>query len=841
MRLSSHPASLTTVVLPPVLLSQSSVLASTPYVMPYIPSAVVAVRSDVGRRPLLSVSAPPDSSALLWSPVSRFLLRLSDELHVELRQFAGRDWRLAAYNLTAMASQLDALANAAHVCCNNGLTSQTWDELHDLAEGVLASITSATVRVQHFIASKEAECTLALRQLLNNQRWRDAQLPSPHLQHNHANAADSAAGYSDSGSGHTARSSSSSSSSSSSTQPNTPTMSHSLSASPPSSATSLLLRACHSAVPCFSPSFCLSFARVICEVHPRDADRQLPAMLYRWLLLDRQQPDQVRLQRQQHVASPLPGPLPTINDCGSGCPDYHLCRTVLSISRCLDHLLHFHLLHHLARYHLLAAFQQALAPAGPISAILSAAHNALATAPLANTGSLLALSAYLSSLMQSLQVGHTDLAYQQREIRSARCAACHEPLSVSHIVLLCGHTVCYKCMLVRIGAAGASCVCGGHSSMPQLRIDTVKSALTLTPQMPPHQQQQEAAVRASMERPPSLQPPATPPSPMTPLAGAAAMELAMGHASAEPARPADSPLSALPAVGHGGGPQLANGLNGFRHEILDQTRPFKRAASYSLLSHSASTSSLSSSAFSSLSPPRSESPDSPPRPANTHSRRSSVPNLLRIGTPSSSSSSITSTNGGRRSLTRGRSRSARKLSDTFSTAAAVPTGFVVVAASVPRHVLPRIASTSSQSSSSSRSSPIPLMATVIEPARDTPPPPVVAARLSTTVNSCHQCKSAKPRIFLMLCSSPAERTANRQRKCRKKYCQACLLRCYKWPFVQGATQWTCPACEGLCSCALCQRGREQRKAGEVSEAAEEDEPAQDGEVTEMPIDSAVKP
>ena len=453
----------------------------------------------------------------------------------------------------------------------------------------------------------------------------------------------------------------------------------------------------------------------------------------------------------------------------------------------------------------------------PRQDLLSQAQHAMTVAPMANVHSLLTLSAYLSSLMQSLQIGHTSLVTdQQRENKSARCASCRKPLSASHVSLQCTHAVCYRCMLCQVSMVGPSCaLCGVHNSMAQLRIDTLKSALTLVTAQPEQRQAEESdytALRVNQESP-QAPPPATPPSPMTPQTAAAAMELAMGHASAEQAAPTMLGYGSL---------LLSNGLG---RGSLEAMRPFKRAASYSLLSHSASTSSMSSSTFSSLSPDPSVSPVSPPRFVHSHNRRSSVPNLLSVNSSSpSSSSSKAASSDERRPLSRNRSNSARKLSDSFSAVVPTMAGRVVAVTSLGHHTPPRGTSphTPSSSQSSTRSSPVPLMATVIEPryAAYLPPASVESRVDLTSLSSCHQCKSAKPRNCLMLCSSPAERTANRQRRCRKKYCSACLHRCYNWPFVAGVMHWTCPACAGLCTCASCQRGREQRRTAEAAEQTE---------------------
>ena len=750
--------------------------------------------------------------------MSLSLCRLSDELLSELLQFAGRDWRLAAYNVRALRDQLDSVASAAHSLAKQWLT---WQELHQATDAALSSLSTATSGVQRFIAAKGAECMEALRQLLCDEVWSLAaqpqaasQLtPSVETEESDARAA--------------------------SRPPDTP-IAVSWTSSPASEGRHALGRASHTSPTLSSPntslatspgqawrlpslhlppSICLAFARVVCDVHLRDAPRLLPAALYRLLVLDEQ-------------------PTAASSEADGGSAEYAVCRTLLSISRCLDHVLHFHLLHSLTRFRLLAALQRALSPAGAISAALSSDLDELATVSIADTHSLLLIAAYIANILQALQVGHSCLPpHQQRDIESRRCDSCRQPLSPSHVTLACGHAVCYACMLSRVSTAGATCgLCGGVNSMAQLRNDTLRSALSLLSAQPQqshthHQQRQEAAVQTAGQAhavffDSSLSP--TPPSPMTPPTAAVTMELVMGQASADSAGvTAHSPHSGSMLLGRGSISSASSpAMSETRRISAEQTPSPKRTASYSQLSHSASTSSLvssstlsssSSSSSSSLSPSPSDSPTSPPPFALGHSRRSSVPDRLTstASAPSSLHSFSSHPNTPQR-VTARRSKSARKLSEVSSPTSGRTITAAAAASSTPRVVPPPRSPPSAASPTASFL--VPLMATVVEP------PYLIAAELlhhPNLLSSCHQCKSAKPRNSLMLCSSPAERTFNGMRKCRKKYCNLCLRRCYDCAFELGATRWTCPACEGLCSCASCQRGREQRRATELAAAAAE--------------------
>ena len=74
--------------------------------------------------------------------------------------------------------------------------------------------------------------------------------------------------------------------------------------------------------------------------------------------------------------------------------------------------------------------------------------------------------------------------------------------------------------------------------------------------------------------------------------------------------------------------------------------------------------------------------------------------------------------------------------------------------------------------------------------------------------SCHQCKTNKQTFELHFCSSQTLVSwKDRQRKCRKKYCETCLRRSYPPVVLEAAHKdsklWPCPSCLGLCICAAC--------------------------------------
>ena len=742
------------------------------------------LQSDVPLRPppLRSVCPPvAASSPPAWSSVSLFLAGLSEELVRELLHFAGRDWRLACFDMRLLRDRLDVLVIAANSYAESGSQSN-WDTVQESAHAVLASLVGAISTVEQFVHSKEAECCEALRQLTSNQHWRSAkQLDPP--SHTFVPLY------------HSAADSSSSSSSAVCALPSSSASLHS-SAEPVSR---------------FSPSMCLSFGSVILEVHPRDAHHLLPASLYLMLAVNMLRSDN---SRQSNTST----------------AEHSLCRGLLSISRCLDHLLRYHLLHHLVLFHLLIAFQCAIAPAGPLPASLASAYHSVAVSSMANTHSLLSLATHLTGTMQTLQVGHIGLAaHQQRRHTLLRCGGCHELVAMPPVHLQCGHVSCYVCTLWRVRTTGAECMqCGAHNSMAQLRIDTLQSALTLMdtrhqqPQLP--QQQQEPAPKVKLETPlPNLSPhtPLSPPQPRHSLPKAST-HIAVEHPGAE------LPLAGSLALG-------ARVVYGYEHhqsvatvktEMSDE-ESFNRLSGTSLSSSSPSSfitaASTTTCSSTSLSPSPSISPLSPIRPIFGAIRRSSVPAMASgsgRNSPPSPSTAIAALTDARHSLPHTRSRSARILSEVCLVSGAAATTAVGAGLTRATIIASRIPSLGSAPLPApfSRSSPLPLMATVVEVPRNLSTPSVECQPIFSGVSSCHQCKCAKPRSSLMACSSPAERTAYRQRKCRKKYCNGCVST-YRWTFVLGATQWCCPACEGLCLCAACQRSRQERKLREESEAS----------------------
>lgn len=74
--------------------------------------------------------------------------------------------------------------------------------------------------------------------------------------------------------------------------------------------------------------------------------------------------------------------------------------------------------------------------------------------------------------------------------------------------------------------------------------------------------------------------------------------------------------------------------------------------------------------------------------------------------------------------------------------------------------------------------------------------------------SCHQCKTTKENSDLLFCTIKAEK-GKRKRKCRKKFCSACLKRSYNMDVSELTSaqrkNWICPACKSTCTCAACQR------------------------------------
>jgi len=79
--------------------------------------------------------------------------------------------------------------------------------------------------------------------------------------------------------------------------------------------------------------------------------------------------------------------------------------------------------------------------------------------------------------------------------------------------------------------------------------------------------------------------------------------------------------------------------------------------------------------------------------------------------------------------------------------------------------------------------------------------------------SCHQCKNTKALNKLAYCANLFEkRTKPEKRRCRKKYCETCLLKFYNDSFEDIISKpWICASCRGLCCCAACERNKDKGK------------------------------
>jgi len=85
---------------------------------------------------------------------------------------------------------------------------------------------------------------------------------------------------------------------------------------------------------------------------------------------------------------------------------------------------------------------------------------------------------------------------------------------------------------------------------------------------------------------------------------------------------------------------------------------------------------------------------------------------------------------------------------------------------------------------------------------------LVSMALDEQRATCHQCKLAKPRFKVMLCTNTRSLTSkNKPRACCKKYCFSCLWNRYS--IKQGdclrQRNWCCPFCENRCNCSACLR------------------------------------
>jgi len=81
--------------------------------------------------------------------------------------------------------------------------------------------------------------------------------------------------------------------------------------------------------------------------------------------------------------------------------------------------------------------------------------------------------------------------------------------------------------------------------------------------------------------------------------------------------------------------------------------------------------------------------------------------------------------------------------------------------------------------------------------------------------SCHQCKTKKDVTILFFCTKTRPCSSNpfKTKRCRKKYCRACMVKYYvdadidRLEAVKDAAtwRWECPSCIAICTCKACER------------------------------------
>jgi hypothetical protein len=89
--------------------------------------------------------------------------------------------------------------------------------------------------------------------------------------------------------------------------------------------------------------------------------------------------------------------------------------------------------------------------------------------------------------------------------------------------------------------------------------------------------------------------------------------------------------------------------------------------------------------------------------------------------------------------------------------------------------------------------------------------------------SCHQCKSTKSPTQLMFCTTIR---VGKRRRCRKKFCDACLKRSHKQSLLKpncALDKWACPSCLGSCMCANCVRDRQKNGAPVIASQQQQHE------------------
>lgn len=76
----------------------------------------------------------------------------------------------------------------------------------------------------------------------------------------------------------------------------------------------------------------------------------------------------------------------------------------------------------------------------------------------------------------------------------------------------------------------------------------------------------------------------------------------------------------------------------------------------------------------------------------------------------------------------------------------------------------------------------------------------------------------KPMADLVICAQSYDmKTKWGQRKCQKKFCRACLKRCYNEEVTDDQLcSWMCVCCRDICTCAVCRRRKTSALLGEAS-------------------------
>ena len=498
-------------------------------------------------------------------------------------------------------------------------------------------------------------------------------------------------------------------------------------------------------------------------------------------------------EEQRGEASDAPSPSP-------------YAASLVSLWQCVDSLRRFVLLSSLAQWRLLSCYVDT---AGPKPTDLIAAVAYLRGRNIGDADYLDHLVQRLTALLVHLVPAPPQKEEEEDDSEALSCSCCTRRVDGEAVRLSCSHSVCFRCLLTLVQQCGGACPsCADRPlRMSEVRIDSLKASLLRR--------------RGDWEEDETATGPAS--STVLPASGALLRDNASGG-SALPSTPSAStahPLDAVdvPArtVRRGGKRRTAaTAVAALRCRSLrrattateegQRNRKGKRAPLAALTTHSAAEAA--------------NHPISPPQPT------------VLLHSPPQNSRIY-----------------------SFPLTASTPSQGGSIRAWPTPTSLPIEAELGSSRSDAFAALDLALDSRMLDPGQllSGLAPPASFTHVPLLPSSCHQCKTTKGWSELRYCSAKARQFAGRLRRCRKKYCDACLSRSYDASVMEYDAQWKCPACRDLCVCAACQRrphekvtmedGQQQRTAvtAQVDTQVKRSPPLQPASMTDRSFTSTTPP